>query len=97
MTLPQKLDAKNAATKARLEKLSGEQFDHAYMLDMVRDYTKDVTEFRSEATNTKHPAIKHFASQTLPTLEEHLKQAKSIEPHTTRAAPKGESQTPTGL
>ena len=43
------------------------------MLDMVRDHTKDVTEFRTEAKTAKDPAIKNFASQTLPTLEEHLK------------------------
>ena len=72
-SLPEKLDAKNAATKAHPEKLSGEQFDHAYMLDMVRDHTKDVTEFRTEAKTAKDPAIKNFASQTLPTLEEHVK------------------------
>lgn len=97
ITLPDKLDAKDAATKARLEKLSGEQFDHAYMLDMVRDHTKDVTEFRTESKTAKDPGVKNFASQTLPTLEDHLKQAKAIEPHTMHATHKSKSQTPTGL
>jgi putative membrane protein len=96
--LPDKLDKEDAATKARLEKLSGEQFDHAYMLDMVRDHTKDVSEFRTEAKTAKDPAVKNFASQTLPTLEDHLKQAKSIEPHTTRTMHKTtKSKTTSGV
>ena len=97
ITLPEKLDAKDATTKARLEKLSGEQFDHAYMLNMVRDHAKDVTEFRTQAKTATSPAIRNFAAQTLPTLEEHLKQAKSIEPHTLGATHKSKSQSPTGL
>ena len=97
ITLPDKLDAKDTATKAHLEKLSGKQFDHAYMLDMVRDHTKDVTEFRTESKTAKDPGVKNFASQTLPTLEDHLKQAKAIAPHTNGAMHKTKSQTPTGF
>lgn len=85
VTLPDTLSAKDKATKARLEKLSGEQFDRAYMKDMVIDHTQDVREFKNEAKTGKDPELKNFASQTAPTLEEHLKQAKSI-------APKGTSE-----
>jgi putative membrane protein len=86
VTLPESLNAKDAATKARLEKLNGQAFDRAYMKDMVMDHTKDVSEFKTEAKTGKDPDVKNFASQTAPTLEEHLKQAKSI-------APKGSSET----
>ncbi|HEY4659944.1 MAG TPA: DUF4142 domain-containing protein [Terriglobales bacterium] len=82
VTVPDKLSAKDAATKARLEKLSGKAFDRAYMRDMVMDHTKDVSEFRTEAKTAKDPDVKSFASQTLPTLQDHLKQAKSIAPKT---------------
>ena len=78
--LPETLSAKDRATKARLEKLSGSAFDRAYMKDMVTDHTEDVREFKTEARNGKDPDVKNFASQTAPTLEEHLKQAKSIAP-----------------
>jgi putative membrane protein len=40
--LPQEPSAKHKATKARLAKLSGAQFDHAYMADMVKDHKTDV-------------------------------------------------------
>jgi putative membrane protein len=78
--LPSDLDAKDKALKERLSKLSGEQFDRAYMKNMVRDHTKDVAEFRKESKSAKDNDLKNFASQTLPTLEDHLKQAKSIAP-----------------
>lgn len=84
--LPGKLDAKEQATKDRLSRLSGEQFDRAYIQDMVKDHTKDVVEFRHESSVAKDPEVKNFAAQTLPTLQAHLSQAKGI-------APKQMSQT----
>lgn len=95
VTVPDKLSAKDEATKDRLEKLSGEQFDHAYMRNMVTDHTKDVSEFRTEAKAAKDPAVKDFAQQTLPTLEDHLKQAKSIAPKTVHGMHKTKSKTST--
>jgi putative membrane protein len=77
--LPSSLDAKDEATRTRLSKLSGDAFDRAYMKDMVADHTKDVSEFRRESQSAKDPDVKNFASQTLPTLEDHLKSAKSVD------------------
>ncbi len=76
ITLPTGLDAKNQATKDRLSKLSGKEFDRAYMQDMVKDHRGDVAEFKKEAASGKDPEVKAFASKTLPTLEEHLKLAE---------------------
>lgn len=84
--LPQDLSAKDKATKATLEKLSGEQFDQAYMKDMVKDHKKDVSDFRRESKAAHDPDVKQFASETLPTLEDHLKQAESIAPPATASA-----------
>jgi putative membrane protein len=78
--VPQQLSPKDKATKARLSKLSGEQFDKAYMANMVRDHKKDVAEFKRETESAKDPDVKNFATSTLPTLEDHLKQAQSIAP-----------------
>ncbi|MDQ2900502.1 MAG: DUF4142 domain-containing protein, partial [Acidobacteriota bacterium] len=50
----------------------------AYARDMVRDHKKDVAEFQKEANNGKNDDIKNFASQTLPTLQEHLKMAEGL-------------------
>jgi putative membrane protein len=77
--LPEKLSAKDEATKRRLEKLSGKSFDRAYIRDMVADHSQDAAEFRTEANKAKDPALKNFASDTLTTIRQHLKEAKSLE------------------
>ena len=78
--LPTQPSAKAKAIKAQLEKLSGSQFDQAYMKDMVKDHRRDVAEFEKESKNAQDPAVKNFAEQTLPTLREHLSQAQQIAP-----------------
>jgi putative membrane protein len=59
-----------------LAKKKGADFDKAYMSLMVKDHQNDVNEFQKEADNGQDPDIKGFASQTLPTLQDHLNQAK---------------------
>lgn len=78
VTLPTEMDAKGKAMKARLEKLSGEAFDKAYMKDMVTDHTKDVSEFEKASNTAKDNDVKTWAGKTLPTLQDHLKQAKEV-------------------
>jgi putative membrane protein len=78
ITVPDDMNAKDKATKARLEMLSGAQFDRAYMNDMVKDHVEDISEFNKEAKMGKDPDVKGFASQTLPTLQDHLKNARSV-------------------
>jgi len=78
--LPTTLSPAEKAEKERLSKLSGERFDQAYMALMRKDHTKDVSDFRMESKSGHDPEVKNFASQTLPTLEDHLKQAESIKP-----------------
>lgn len=82
ITVPAKLDAKDRALKARLSKLSGDSFDRAYMENMVKDHKKDVADFQRESESGSDPDVKQFASQTLPTLQQHLQQAESIAPAT---------------
>lgn len=78
--LPSHLSAKDQATKVRLEKLSGAEFDHAYMNDMVKDHRVDVAEFAHESQSSKDPAVKNFARQTLPVLRQHLQIAEKLAP-----------------
>jgi len=78
ITVPEKLSAKDHATKTRLGKLSGADFDRAYMATMVKDHTNDVAEFRAQTKTAKDSAVKNFASETLPRLEDHLKETKNV-------------------
>lgn len=77
--VPDKLNAKDEALYNRLSKMSGAAFDREYAKEMVADHTHDVSEFRKEALDGRNQAIQAFASQTLPTLQDHLKQAREME------------------
>jgi putative membrane protein len=73
------MDSSSKREYDKLSKLSGAQFDQEYMKTMVSDHEKDIKEFKSEAKSGKDADIKTFAESTLPTLEDHLRQAKSAE------------------
>lgn len=94
ITLPAELDKSDQATYDRLSKLSGDAFDRAYARDMVKDHTKDVSEFQKEAKNGRNEAIKNFAAQTLPTLQTHLDQAKQMEQAVNQSSNSGTKNTP---
>ena len=57
---------------AKLAKLSGAEFDKAYIDMMVKDHKKDVAEFEKESKGAKDSDLKSWASTTLPTLQDHL-------------------------
>jgi putative membrane protein len=78
ITLPTDISAKDQAIYDRLSKLSGSAFDRAYARDMVKDHETDVAAFQKEANAGKTDSLKSFASETLPTLQDHLKQAKEM-------------------
>ena len=61
----------------RLGKLSGTNFDLAYMKHMVEDHEKDVASFEKAASSAMDADVKAFAARTLPTLQAHLLQART--------------------
>lgn len=77
VTLPSQLDSKHQKTYDRLAKLSGAEFDRAYMKEMSSDHKKDVSEYEHAAKSAKDDQVKQHASQELSTLREHEKLAKS--------------------
>jgi putative membrane protein len=77
ITLPDSLDAKHRKELERLQKLSGAEFDQAYMNLMLEDHQKDIREFRKVAQQGLDPDIKSVAATTLPKLHDHLAMARS--------------------
>jgi putative membrane protein len=73
------MNAEDQAAYDGLSKQTGAKFDRAYARDMVADRQKDIAAFKREASNGQNPDIKNFASPTLPTLEDHLKQPMEME------------------
>jgi putative membrane protein len=76
--LPEKPGILQRASIKLLSGKKGDDFDKAYMKDLVKDHNKDVSDFKKESTAAKDPDLKAWVDQTLPTLEEHLKQAKDV-------------------
>jgi len=79
INVPDALDSKRQSRIDKLAKLSGADFDRAYIKDQVKDHQNDVREFQAEAQNGNDPGVKEFASKTLPVLEEHLRMVKELD------------------
>ena len=84
--LPIEPNAEQKTTKERLSKLSGEAFDKAYVETMLKDHRKDVAEFQKESNNGRDPDVRQFASESLPTLKDHLREVESIAPKVQESA-----------
>jgi putative membrane protein len=78
VTLPSSPSVGQMATKAKLEALSGEAFDKAYIKDMTKDHEEDIKEFNKEAASGRDPDAKVYAATTLPTLQTHLQKIQAI-------------------
>jgi putative membrane protein len=78
INVPDSIDSKHQARIDKLSKLSGADFDKAYIKDQLKDHREDVAAFDREAQNGSEPAVKEFASKTLPTLQQHLSMVKDL-------------------
>lgn len=77
--LPSGLNDEQQHTVASLESLNGQDFDKAYADTMVKDHQEDVSLFQDASTNASTQQLRDFASQTLPTLKEHLQLAQQLQ------------------
>lgn len=80
MTLPSDVNGKQQAMYDHLSKLSGAEFDSAYVKDMVMDHGEDIKDFKKESQSGTDEPIRSFASQTLPVIQGHLDKIRAIEP-----------------
>jgi putative membrane protein len=76
---PDSLDKHHQQVVDKMNKLTGADFDKAYMKEMVSDHKKDISDFKKASQKVKDSDIRGFASKTLPTLQEHLVMAQSAE------------------
>lgn len=70
-------DANRAAIQS-LSAQSGNNFDRAYMMLMVKDHQQAVSAFQSEVKNGENPMYSDLATQMEPTAEAHLRLAESV-------------------
>lgn len=74
-----RLDDRHAKQMKALESAKPDEFDKLYLDQQRRAHEEAVDLFRSYANSkSSEGAVKQFASETLPTLEEHLKHVKDL-------------------
>jgi putative membrane protein len=75
---PRGLSKKDEELVAKLQSLSGAQFDDAYIKAMVKDHRKDSSDFQQEAQNTQNPALKQVTQQGGQVIDQHLQMIEQI-------------------
>jgi putative membrane protein len=83
--IPDSLDSKHQSRVDKLAKLSGPEFDKAFIKEAVKNHQQDVSEFQQEASSGTDPNVRSFAIKTLPALQAHLSTAKDLEKETKAA------------
>jgi putative membrane protein len=79
VTLPTDLSMLHKHASTQLSKLSGAEFDRAFMDQMVMDHQKVVAEFDRVSKGGRDSDVKGFASTNLPTMQDHLRMAQDLD------------------
>jgi putative membrane protein len=77
-TVPTTESRSQARANQKLTGLTGNQFDVAFINEMVRDHMKDIQTFESEATRGRDANTRAYARAQLPVLMDHLVTALEI-------------------
>jgi len=79
VTLPTEPDAKHKAMAAKLEKMSGDAFDKAYMKQAgVQDHKTVHAKLVAASKKAKDPEVKALVDKTEPVVAQHLKSAEQM-------------------
>lgn len=71
-------DKKDKKLIAKLETLSGPQFDTEYIQAMVKDHKEDMKNFTEEAQATQDPNMKQVAQQGANIIQQHLQLIEQV-------------------
>jgi putative membrane protein len=77
VTAPTEPNKKHKSDAAKMAKMSGASFDRAFAQMMAADHKKDIADYR-KAAKMKNDTVAGYATETLPTLEQHLQTAQSL-------------------
>lgn len=76
--LPKKMSTKEREALDKIAKLSGPDFDKAYLEMEIKDHSSDLSAFQKEVKEGKDPDVKAWAAKTVSAIEEHLKMARDL-------------------
>lgn len=79
LVLSTELDSKHQGTVEKFSKLSGEEFDKAYVKELVSAHKKDVSEFEKASKSAADADVKAWAGKTLPALQGHLQHVQEMQ------------------
>jgi putative membrane protein len=78
VTVDTQLDSKHKERLDKLAKLSGAEFDRAYVKDQVKAYQRMVSYYQSEADNATESVATKMAANMLPAVQKHLNDTKDL-------------------
>jgi putative membrane protein len=85
--LPGDLDPDHKAVREKLEKVSGADFDAAYILAQIEDHQKTVQLLEWEIGSGEDAPLQQFAAETLPIVLGHLRRAQEVASQLTGQTP----------
>jgi putative membrane protein len=62
----------------QLQKVNGRNFDRGYMVLMIQQHQDEVSYWQKEGRASRSPEVRRLVTNGLPTLEQHLAQAKQV-------------------
>jgi len=89
MSVPSQPTSRQKREYDKMAAKTGADFDRAFVQHMQADHRKDVSEY-TQAAKGKDAAAR-YASETLPTLKEHLSKAQSLGQGTKQSSAQGSS------
>jgi putative membrane protein len=72
------LDPTGKQAISQLDKLSGTEFDRAYMTSMVNDHQQTVNVLQQLGQQAQSPEVRQLAASGLPTVQQHLTMAQQV-------------------
>jgi putative membrane protein len=77
VALDQGLTRSQKRSQAKLEKLSGADFDQQYAKEMLEGHVANLNKFQKASENLQETDVKQYALDTIPKLQEHLQKTES--------------------
>jgi putative membrane protein len=77
--IPDQLDASHQNQLDKLKSLDGTNFTKQYHADQYKGHKDAVSLFKRYADGGDNPVLKAWAEKTLPTLEDHLREAQDLD------------------